>query len=166
MACITGPSHISSASARAHGWRAALTEHGIEPDPGLYVQADFAMEAGRDAARDVLLRHPSVDGIFVASDVQAVGALRALADAGLRVGVDVAVVGFDGIALGDYVTPRLSTIEQPLAAIADAAVARLSRLIEGDPQQLRVRDSIVIPTRLRRRESCGCQPITDDKAHR
>lgn len=157
FACISGSSETSPARARAAGWQQALDDAGIAVDPALLSFVDFSVEAGWRATQELLERAPRIDALFVASDLQAVGALRALADSGRRVGKDVSVVGFDGIRLGDYISPRLTTVAQPFDAIAAAVVARLLELIDhpgrADPGPR------ILPTRLEIRESCGCEPL-------
>jgi LacI family transcriptional regulator len=122
----------------------------------LLVHVDFSVESGWRAAQDLLNRRPDIDAIFIASDLQAVGALRALIDLGRSPGDEVAVVGFDGIRLGEYISPRLTTVAQPFDAISTAVVDRLLTLIDG--QDGDGEPSRVLSTSLVIRESCGCQP--------
>lgn len=162
FACISGSSETSTAQARATGWAHALADAGIPVDRDQIAFVEFTAEAGWAATRALLKRSPDIDALFVASDMQAVGALRALADSGRRVGQDVSVVSFDGIRLGDYISPRLTTMAQPFEAISTAVVGRLLEGIE-DPQNADSGMSI-LPTRLVIRESCGCPP-SDAAAH-
>jgi len=90
------------------------------------------------------------------NDETTMGALQALREAGLRVPDDVSVVGFDGLEIGEYSHPRLTTVEMPLREIGAAAVAMLLRQIEADEvteehqilsTQLRVRESTAAPSR-------------------
>lgn len=154
FACISGSSETSPARDRAAGWEQALTAAGLIVDRSLLLFVDFSVEAGWQATRELLEREHGIDAMFVASDLQAVGALRALADSGRRVGEDVSVVGFDGIRLGDYISPSLTTVAQPFDAIAATVVERLLELINrpatADPAPR------ILPTRLQIRESCGC----------
>ena len=78
----------------------------------------------------LLARDAGFTAVFCMSDIMAVGAMRALADAGLRVPQDISVLGFDGIELGQYAVPRLATVSQPQQEIADQSVALLLGQIE------------------------------------
>ena len=157
FACISGSSGTSPAQARAAGWADALADAGIPADRDRLAFVDFTAEAGWAATRALLERTPDIDALFAASDMQAVGALRALADTGRRVGEDVSVVGFDGIRLSDYISPRLTTMAQPFDAISTAVVQRLLEGIE-EPRKADAGISI-LPTELVIRESCGCLPV-------
>jgi DNA-binding LacI/PurR family transcriptional regulator len=86
--------------------------------------------------------------------VMAIGVLQEAARRGLRVPVDLSVVGFDGIA-SDWTEPRLTTIEQPIAEIADTAVDALRRLIDQPDRPL---PHFVFPPKLRRGESTASVP--------
>ena len=95
-----------------------------------YETARFSYEDGYRAAKALLARTPNLTAIFAMSDVMAIGAMRALQDLGKRVPEDVSVVGFDGLVLGDYIQPRLTTVAQPIQALADRALVLLNAHIE------------------------------------
>jgi hypothetical protein len=98
-----------------------------------------------------LARHPDLDGDFAANDLMAIGALRALRDAGRRVPDDVAVVGYDDIELSGYFHPPLTTIGQPRDVAARALVDALLVLVDG-----RSAPSVQLPTDLiARARACG-----------
>ena len=85
---------------------------------------EFNYAGGQRAAQALLSgAAPRLTAIVAGSDQQAIGALRAAADCGMAVPADLSVVGFDGIMLSDLVTPRLTTVVQPVAKIAEVAVA-------------------------------------------
>lgn len=111
---------------RLAGYRAALADAGIEPDPGLIIRAAvperlYTMENGFDslAAR---LMDGMIDftALVAVCDEVAIGAAGALREAGLRVPEDCSLVGFDGLDLGRYWSPQLTTLQQPLEEIAEA----------------------------------------------
>lgn len=160
--CISGASQTSPAQARAKGWADALADAAIPVDPDRLAFVEFTAEAGWAATQTLLERCPDIDALFVASDLQAVGALRALTDSGRRVGEDVSVVGFDGIRLGDYISPRLTTMAQPFDAISKTVVNRLLELIDNptkpDP------GPSILATELKVRESCGCPTAPSEPA--
>lgn len=96
-----------------------------------YMPALFAMSEGYEAMGRLLDRMPDLTAVFAMADVLAVGAIRAVRDRGLRVPEDVSVVGFDGIELGSYLTPSLTTIRQDREQIADRSVELLLSQIEN-----------------------------------
>lgn len=155
IACITGGVEVSSAEERAVGWQEALRDAGLLAAEHRLRRTDFSVGAGHTATLELLARDPGVDAIFAGSDTQAVGALRALADLGLRAGEDIALVSFDGTPLSDYTTPRLTTVAQPYAEIATEVIRMLLALIE-QPEQDRSRLHRVLRTTLVPRDTCGC----------
>jgi len=92
------------------------------------------------------------DAIFAASDIMAIGAMRALREAGLRVPDDVAVVGFDDLPQSAYSDPPLTTVRQPIYRLGTMTVDSLLDLIEYPDSSSR---RIVLPTELIVRASCG-----------
>lgn len=116
------------AEQRREGYEKALREAGREVDPALIARSTrqpfgFVEDAGYESMQVLLARPPRPDAVFVASDVQALGALRALHAAGLRVPEDVAVIGFDDIKISEYV--GLSTLRQPMYEMGKLAVEKL-----------------------------------------
>ena len=97
-----------------------------------YGYACFAMEEGYDAAEYLLAHCPEMTAVFAMSDLMALGAVRALQDHGLRVPQDIAVAGYDGISLGRFTVPRLTTIRQNTAVLADRAADILLHCIEDN----------------------------------
>ena len=98
----------------------------------------------------LLARAPDVDGVFAASDAMAIGALRQLAAVGVRVPHDVAVVGFDDVAVAASAVPPLTTMRQPFAEMTHALTDLLQRRIAGDAAP---DEHVVFPTELVRRAS-------------
>jgi DNA-binding LacI/PurR family transcriptional regulator len=112
-------------------WKNVLLEHGLEP--GLAVTGDYSMQSGYEAAQQIIASGKPFTAILVGSDNMAVGALRALREAGLRVPDDVSVAGFDNTELSSYIDPQLTTIEFKFEKQDELAVKYLLELIE-DPQ--------------------------------
>nr|WP_198423779.1 LacI family DNA-binding transcriptional regulator [Microlunatus antarcticus] len=120
-----------SARLRLRGYRDALAEAGIRYDPALVVTAlNWRRQPGADAVRPLLELAEPPDAIFALNDLLALGAIRGLADAGLRVPQDVAVVGFDDIEESRYALPSLTTVAPDKQAIARSAVDHLARRLE------------------------------------
>jgi LacI family transcriptional regulator len=152
IACIAGPSDVTATEDRVAGWRDALIEAGIRPAAALVRNVPFGRWAGYLAARELLsTRHP--DAVFAASDEQALGVLRAIAELGMRCPDDVAVVSFDGIASAAYSVPALTTMAQPFVQLGKEGVARLLERMTDPARQPTVS---VLPVSLVARGSCGC----------
>lgn len=135
--------HYPEFAHRYQGLCEALREQGIEPDPALQFDAVTSDEAGYAAARRLIESGAAFDAVFAASDVIAIGAMRALDEAGLSVPGDVAVVGFDNIPAASMTHPPLSTIMQDTQGAGELLVETLLAHIEGsDPPPTR------LPTRL------------------
>ncbi len=135
---------------RHRGYREALIEAGLTPDPQLQVAAVSTEASGSEGLRKLLERGVEFDSVFGASDLIAIGALSALRAAGRRVPEDVSVVGFDGIPMGAVTRPSLTTVAQDTKRAGEALVASLIHQINGRPV-----DNMILPPRLVVRESCG-----------
>lgn len=116
---------------RYEGCKMAFAEHGIEFDPATqYEGSRFMISEGYYAMGRLLDKNPDLTAVFAMSDVTAIGAIRAISDRGLRVPEDVSVIGFDGIDIGNYMKPRLTTIRQHRETIASRSVEILLQCIE------------------------------------
>ncbi len=149
IATIAGPPDMSPGVDRLLGYRKAMasSEYG---DAGMISYGDFSRQAGEHAAARLIDHRPGIDAVFVASDLMAVGALRALRRLGRRVPDDVAVIGFDDSPLAQHTDPRLSTVRQPVDAMANRMVAELLNLIAMTDREP---THTVLPTELVLRES-------------
>ena len=116
-----------AAGVRVTGYRAALAEAGIAPDPRLEAPVAGVHRAHGAAAMELLLaRVKDLDAVFCFTDLFALGAIRTLVEHGVDVPGDIAVVGFDGIEEGRYSNPSLSTVDQDTERIAQLAVDLLA----------------------------------------
>jgi DNA-binding LacI/PurR family transcriptional regulator len=122
LATITGPLDVPASQDRLAGFRDAMARHGHAYLPIL--EGDFKQESGETAMERLLTEHPRVDGVFVANDLMAQGALLVLRQHGRRVPEDVAVVGFDDSPPALACRPQLTTVRQPVEDMA-AEMARL-----------------------------------------
>ncbi|NMR19145.1 LacI family DNA-binding transcriptional regulator [Cellulomonas fimi] len=127
---VAGPQDMSAGLDRLAGWSAALADAGMAADAVAY--GDFTSAGGARAASRLLAEHPDLDALFVASDLMAAGALGVLADAGRRVPDDVAVVGYDNLAVATSTTPALTTVVNPVVAMARTAGGLLLDLLAGE----------------------------------
>jgi DNA-binding LacI/PurR family transcriptional regulator len=120
---------MSAGIDRLAGWRDAVRAAGLPEDA--VVHGDFTITSGAAAARRLLAAHPDIDGLFVASDLMAVGAMGALAELGRDVPGDIAIVGYDNVGVATSTNPPLTTVIQPVIAMARAAGARLLDQLHG-----------------------------------
>lgn len=134
---------------RHQGCVQAFREHGMVFQESQYETARFNFADGYRAARVLLERNPDVTALFAMSDVMALGAIRALADAGKRVPEDISVVGFDGLQIGEYTLPRLSTVSQSVEQLVERS---MNLLLEGIETGMQAKHEVV-PVRLMLRES-------------
>jgi DNA-binding LacI/PurR family transcriptional regulator len=129
---VTGPMHTSSGRERFEGYRRAIGD-GFRN--GLVAAGDWSVSSGRLGTLQLLDRNPDLRGLFVASDLMAVGAIRALRDAGRRIPQDVAVVGFGNSAAATMVEPALTTMRNPIEQTALEALQILDDQIAGRIRQ-------------------------------
>ncbi len=136
---------------RYRGLCDALAAAGIAPDDALRVDAsDSTEEVGYGAMRSLLARGVAFDAVFAASDLMAIGALRALAEAGRSVPGEVSVVGFDDIPMASFANPSLTTVMQDTRLAGERLVGCVLEQLRGEPVS-----SEMLPTRLVIRRSCG-----------
>lgn len=156
IAIIGGrPSFSDVSGERFAGGRAAFAQSGLPAENLVeYGEARFCYEEGYQAMRHVLAEHPEITAAYAIADVVAIGAMRAARDAGRTVGKDLSIIGFDGLALGEYLTPRLATIGQSVERLAQEATATLLDAIETGAPARRV----TVPFTVINGESVGDAP--------
>lgn len=131
------PAHAASGVAllRSRGYERALTEAGLRVDPSLTPAVDgYLRHVGADAMRALMEAPRPPDAVFCFNDTLALGALRALAERGVRVPEEVAVVGFDDIEDGRFSTPSLTTVSPDKVALARTALEMLEGRIAGSTE--------------------------------
>lgn len=121
---------------RKVGYEKALRDNGIDFDESLIIPMSddsdaYSMKAGFEAMEEALKRKLDFTAVFAVADAVAIGACRALADAGKKIPEDVSVVGFDGIDNAKYYSPRITTIRQPFEEMADETISLLFKYIDG-----------------------------------
>ena len=151
IATITGLLETKPGIDRLKGYRQALQATGLAYRDEYVAYGDFYVESGRRAMADLLSLDEPPTAVFAASDMMALGAIRAAGDAGLSVPADLSVIGFDDIQLADHMNPPLTTVRQDKGGLGTAAGTALMRLIEGEHDA--VQPSTVIPVELVRRGS-------------
>lgn len=130
--------HSNPAKARYEGCLKAFRQQNVSFEPRKqFVSSYFTMEGGYDAMKELLQRTRDITAVFAMSDVTALGAIRAIKDFGLRVPEDVSVIGFDGIEMGKYMVPKLTTIQQPGVRLAERCVEILLQCIKEEGEAVR-----------------------------
>lgn len=128
-----------STGQRLHGAVDAMRRAGLQYDPELFCECNFTLASGYEGVKRLLACGKPFTGLFCSSDIIAMGAIRALLDEGLSVPGDVSVIGFDGIEVGQYLNPSLTTFCQPVDIIARESVRLMRQLIENQqPEHLLV----------------------------
>lgn len=169
IAMLTGNFESIPVQTRLHGCQRALQEAGMSLSEDMIMSSDslpegaarandgFNQEAGYLAMRNFLAAPRRNDGpmaVFVTCDIQAIGAIKAVKEAGLRIPEDIALIGFDDIELAEYV--GLTTVRQPMAEMGYRAVERMMALLENPDlplQHLRLDTQLIV------RESCGAAKL-------
>jgi DNA-binding LacI/PurR family transcriptional regulator len=131
IATITGPLDMTAGLDRLTGYTEALVAAGRKPLKKHIVTGDFSIERGGAAMRQLLDADPSIDGVFAASDLTALGAISALTARGKRVPEDVAVVGFDDVREAGLAHPALTTVRQPIDEVGRTMARKLLARLSG-----------------------------------
>ncbi|MCC6803061.1 MAG: LacI family DNA-binding transcriptional regulator [Anaerolineae bacterium] len=151
---VTGPLNTGSARDRFDGYRDALTNNGRAVDLALVVNGNYDEISGFSGMNTLIERR--VDAVFCGSDMIALGVMRALLKAGLRIPEDVAVVGFDDMPFAATTNPPLTTVHQPIDLLGRTAAQLLISLIEGEPLPT---NHVVLQAHLVVRSTCGAARI-------
>jgi DNA-binding LacI/PurR family transcriptional regulator len=148
IATIAGPPDMAAGIDRLLGYRRSMAVAAAGfLDPGMIAYGDFSFMSGQHALRRLVDHRPGIDAVFAASDLMAAGALHALRRLGRRVPDDVAVIGFDDAPSAQLTDPRLSTIRQPVDAMAVRLVRELMAQIANpgrDPAQVILDTELVL----------------------
>jgi LacI family transcriptional regulator len=132
---VGGDPTISSMRLRHQGFEQALAADGVDVDPALQRLVPLTVDAGHQAARELLALRPRPTAIFTTNYELTLGTVIALNDSGLRIGRDISVVGFDGRELAHALAPKLTVIVQPTRRIATHAARLIADHIETHPER-------------------------------
>src|SRR5580692_4111094 len=154
---IAGPAEAPDARERRSAFEEAMAEHPGATAAGCF-EGRFVAVSGQLAVREILSRprRELPDAIICGNDQTAIGAMRELQAAGMRVPADIGVVGFDDMHLSALLAPPLTTVRQPMRLLGERACSRLLQRI-ADPSLATRTERL--PAELVIRESCGCLPI-------
>lgn len=153
IATISGPLTMTSGADRLLGYKQTLAAHGIALNPDLIIEGDYTEVSGYAATKRLLMTPATA--IFAASDIMAIGALKALHEAGKQAPQDMALVGFDDVPLASSVQPALTTVRQPIRQLGSAVADLLMALLADPPTPGAAAHKSTLPTKLVVRQSCG-----------
>jgi DNA-binding LacI/PurR family transcriptional regulator len=151
IACITSPLNASSGVLRLKGYQDALAQRNIPENKDLILEGHNLIVSGYDACKKLLRSGVTFTAIFACNDDMAIGAIKALTEAGLKIPEDVSIFGIDNDPIGSYITPTLSTVELPITEMTRTAIKMALDLacgkkVEGGTKEFRgkliFRDSI------------------------
>ncbi len=155
---ICGRDDLSASARRYDGFVTALHEAGLEVDPELVQRGNYTYRSGLGAAELLLAHGNPPTAIFASNDDMGAAAISVAHRRGLDVPRDLTVVGFDDTSAATTVWPELTTIHQPIAAMADAAIDILLRTIRNRNDEARPLTDHVLPHRLVERDSVARPP--------
>lgn len=147
LVLMRGPQQYSSSQQRFLGYVDACNEHGIQP---LFVDSGFDSREGRDSVRELFRRFPDTDGIISVSDMVALSIYKFLHKKGKHIPEDVMIVGYDGVELGELMTPALTTVAQPIEAIGRRSVRLILEQVQNGTIQQKEN---ILPVSLKIRET-------------
>ena len=147
IAHLGGPPAADTAQRRLAGYRAALARHGIEHEPSLEVGGDYTAAGAVAATRLLIERRPDVTALFVANFASALGAYKAIGEAGRRIPEDVSLVAVHDAELAGYLQPPLTTVRMPLAELGARAIGLVAQQAPTAPITEILRDPITLVVR-------------------
>ena len=141
-------SHYPEFFERYRGYAEAVEQAGLHLDDALQIDAESTQLCGHQAMSALIASGASFDAVFAASDLIAIGAMRALAEHGYQVPADVPVAGFDDIPMANFASTPLTTVRQDTRRAGEVLVENLLRMVRGEPTQ-----SVMLPVQLMLRQS-------------
>lgn len=153
IALVGGGSRNQDASERLRGYREAMQILGGAWTSELEVEGDFTERSGYAAVAQLLALDARPTAVFASNDSMAIGALSALGEAGVRVPADISVVGFDDIPIARFITPSLTSVHVPIAALGARGMERLLEALHKGGSHARRHETL--PARLVIRASSG-----------
>ncbi|UFT98818.1 LacI family transcriptional regulator [Radiobacillus kanasensis] len=151
IAHIRGPEQVYNAKLRLQGYIDTVS-HYPWFNENLIVTGNYNLSLAKEVAIKLLKNNPDVDGIFAGNDVMAIGVIKAAEELGINVPNQLAIVGFDGISLGETTSPTLTTIQQPIYEMGSKATELLIKIIEKD-RTLQDDLHVQYPAKLLKRQS-------------
>jgi LacI family transcriptional regulator len=149
---ITGPLDWWEARQRKQGWEESLAEAGIKVNKRMWAEGNWSSKSAKLAMRELLEKFPKMDALFVGNDQMALSVLQSVAERGIKVPDDLAVVGFDGIPESEFYSPPLTTVCQNQDELGRTAVQELVRLVDEilqeeiviQPRQISLKPELIV----------------------
>lgn len=132
IACITAPIHTPTGKARLMGYRKALEKHGIRWDPAKVKYGDSTMTRGYELCQQMLQEGVKFSALFACNDDMALGASKAIWQAGLRIPQDISLFGFDDAPSARWLEPGLSTVYLPIDNMITTAIDQAIKLVNNE----------------------------------
>lgn len=151
IAAVTGPLNLVAGKYRLEGYYQALKDNKIEINKDLIFESDFTEKGAYLTAKKLIKENKKITAIFAANDLMALGIIKSLKDAGIKIPQDLSLIAFDAIKLGEYINPPLTTVKNTSLEKGEKAVELLTKIIEGQkitsrqilfPPELIIRDSV------------------------
>jgi DNA-binding LacI/PurR family transcriptional regulator len=149
VACLAWPEDSLTGRYRLEGYQRAMAGAGLAIEPGWIIRTENSYPHAYQATQFWLDMAPGrrPTAIVAVTDLMAMGVMNAIADAGLQVGADIAVVGFDDIPITGYLRPSLTSVRQPIAEVGERVVTMLIDLVRGErlaPAQVLLRPRLIV----------------------
>lgn len=152
IAALSGPLNLTAAHSRLEGYYQALDENNISVNKSWIIESDFTEDGGYLSSKQLLKFHSEISAVFVANDLMALGTIKSLRDAGIKVPEDISITAFDGIKLGKFIDPAITTVKNSSVKKGEKAVELLTKIIEDEEfsseqilyePELIIRDSVL-----------------------
>ncbi len=150
IALIEGTSHFRSSQERKEGYIKALIDFKLPILQEYMVKGNYDMESGYKAMKKLLALENPPTAVFCSNDDMAIGAMKAVNDAGLFVGADFSIIGFDDIGFSEYTSPALTTVKRPIEKISMVGAQKLLQLMDDVIEE---NEPIYLTTNLVKRQS-------------
>ncbi|HEX2712357.1 MAG TPA: LacI family DNA-binding transcriptional regulator [Candidatus Acidoferrales bacterium] len=160
IAHLRGPGRTGIAAGRVEGYRRALEKSGLSPSPHYIVEAGYEDDTGYEAMRKLLRARPIPDGVFCYNDPVAIGAMKAIYEAGLNVPRDIAVMGAGNVHYSDVLAVPLTTVDQGTSTTGRRAVELLVEQM-GAKRVLRPKRVLIAPKLVVRESTLRLAPKSD-----
>ncbi|QSO46611.1 LacI family DNA-binding transcriptional regulator [Alicyclobacillus mengziensis] len=160
IAIIEGEKGFQATTERKEGFLTALIDKQIPIHGDYIVEGNYTMESGYTAMKQLLRTSHPPTAVFSFNDEMAVGAMKAIFEAGLRIPQDISLVGFDDRQFSSYMTPSLTTVRRAISEVGRAGAKKLLSIIDNNDY---VGQKVYIDTQFIRRESVGPAPNEQSK---
>lgn len=150
IAHLRGPSHILNAAERFKGYKDCIEKFKLDFNKKLVIDTGMTINDGEDAAKRLLKSGEAFDAIFAFTDTLAIGAMNYLRDQAIKIPEDVSIAGFSGTILSAIVYPRLTTVEQPLERMGEAAAELMLEKLNNPSSENR---TVILDAEIKYRDS-------------